>query len=182
MYARERSTYTPMPLTFAIRMNIHLRDAMESDVGAINDIYNYYVLNSTCTAQTEPEPKEGRERWFIEHTGKYVAIVAEWEGQVVGWGSLSKYHPRFAYWPTAENSVYVRHDMLHHGIGKMILTELIMKARENGFHSIMAVISSEQLASIRLHMLFGFVEVGHLREVELKFNRRLDVTFMQLMM
>ena len=72
--------------------------------------------------------------------------------------------------------------MLHHGIGKMILEELIMKARENGFHSVMAVISSEQLASIRLHALFGFVEVGHLREVELKFNRWLDVTFMQLML
>ena len=72
--------------------------------------------------------------------------------------------------------------MLHQGIGKMILKELIMKARENGFHSVMGVISSEQLASIRLHELFGFMEVGHLREVELKFNRRLDVTFMQLML
>ena len=179
---RERSKYTSMPLTFVIRMHVHIRDAKESDIGAINDIYNYYVLNSTCTAQIEPEPEEGREQWLLEHTGKYVALVAEWEGQVVGWGSLSKYHKRYAYWPTVENSVYVKHDMLHNGIGKNILEELIKKARENGFHSVMGVISSEQLASIRLHERFGFIEVGRLREVELKFNRRLDITIMQLML
>ena len=163
-------------------MQVHIRDAKESDIGSINDIYNYYVLNSTCTAQTEPEPKEGREQWLRDHTGKYMAIVAEWEGQVVGWGSLSKYHRRFAYWPTTEDSIYVRYDMLHRGIGKTVLAELIRRAREKGFHSVMGVISSEQQASIRLHERFGFIEVGHLREVELKFERRLDVTFMQLML
>ena len=163
-------------------MQVHIRDAKESDIEAINDIYNYYVLNSTCTAQTEPEPREGRKQWFAEHTGKYVALVAESEGQVVGWGSLSKYHRRYAYWPTVEDSIYVKHEMLHNGIGKLLLEELIRKARENGFHSILGVISSEQLASIRLHERYGFIEVGRLREVELKFNRRLDVTFMQLML
>jgi len=163
-------------------MQVHIRDAKESDIEAINDIYNYYVLNSTCTAQTEPEPSEGRKQWFSEHTGKYVALVAESEGQVVGWGSLSKYHRRYAYWPTVEDSIYVKHEMLHNGIGKLLLEELVRKARENGFHSILGVISSEQLASIRLHERYGFIEVGRLREVELKFNRRLDVTFMQLML
>lgn len=163
-------------------MHVDIRDAESSDIEAINDIYNFYVLNSTCTAQTEAEPIEGRKQWLLEHTGKYTALVAEWEGQVVAWGSLSKYHRRYAYWPTTEDSIYVRHDMLHKGIGKIILEELIKKARENGFHSVMGIISSEQLASIRLHGKFGFVEVGHLGEVILKFNRRLDVTIMQLML
>ncbi len=163
-------------------MHVDIRDAELSDIEAINDIYNYYVLNSTCTAQTEAEPIEGRKQWLLEHTGKYTALVAEWEGQVVAWGSLSKYHRRYAYWPTTEDSIYVRHDMLHKGIGRVILEELIKKAKENGFHSVMGIISSEQLASIRLHEKFGFVEVGHPREVILKFNRRLDVTIMQLML
>lgn len=163
-------------------MQVNLRDAKGSDIVAINDIYNYYVLNSTCNAQTEPEPVEGRERWLMEHTGKYAVTVAESGGEVVGWGSLSKYHRRSAYWPTVEDSLYVRHDMLHKGIGKLILEELIKKAKENGFHSVMGVISSEQLASIHLHERFGFIEVGHLRQVELKFNRWLDVTFLQLML
>jgi L-amino acid N-acyltransferase len=163
-------------------MQVLLRDAKGSDISAINDIYNYYVMSSTCTAQTEPETTEGRGQWLSEHSGKYSAIVAESEGQVVGWGSLSKYHRRFAYWPTVEDSVYVRQDMLHRGIGKLILEALIRKARDNGFHSVMGVISSEQSASIRLHERFGFIEVGHLREVELKFDRWLDVTFMQLML
>jgi L-amino acid N-acyltransferase len=101
---------------------------------------------------------------------------------IVGWGSLSKYHRRHAYWPTAEDSIYVKHDMLHKGIGRMLLEALINKARENGFHSVMGIISSEQLASVKLHGSFGFKEVGHLHEVELKFNRWLDVTFMQLML
>ena len=114
-----------MSLTSIDNMHLHIRDAKGSDIEAINDIYNYYVLNSTCTAQTEPESREGRERWLQEHTGRYAAIVAEADGQVVGWGSLSKYHQRYAYWPTSEDSIYVKHDLLHRGIGKMLLEALI---------------------------------------------------------
>lgn len=37
-----------------------LRLAQAADLVAINDVYNHYVLHSTCTYQTEPETVEAR--------------------------------------------------------------------------------------------------------------------------
>lgn len=66
-----------------------LRLATEDDLAAINDIYNYYVPRSTCTYQLETEPLAGRRAWFREHHAEtHPVIVAESEGEVVGWGSL----------------------------------------------------------------------------------------------
>ena len=84
-----------------------VRPASEADLAAINDIYNHYVLHSTSTYQEEPETMEGRRRWFAQHGTAHPVIVAELNGEVVGWGSLSAYHPRSAYRRTVENSVYV---------------------------------------------------------------------------
>ena len=92
-----------------------IRPATESDLVAINDIYNHYVLHSTCTYQEEPEPLAARQQWFRSHGGKHPVIVAEAGGRVVGWGSLSTYHSRCAYRHTVENSVYVHHQF--HGRG-----------------------------------------------------------------
>jgi L-amino acid N-acyltransferase len=73
---------------------IVIRSATESDLAAINDIYNHYVLHSTCTYQGEPEPLEGRTEWLRHRGEKHPVIVAEMGGEVVGWGSLSAYHSR----------------------------------------------------------------------------------------
>ncbi len=110
---------------------IIIRPATESDLASINDIYNHYVLHSTCTYQEEPEPPAGRRQWFKHHGDKHPVIVAEAGGLVVGWGSLSAYHPRSAYRHTVENSVYVHHQHHRRGIGSLLLRELIVRARQS---------------------------------------------------
>jgi L-amino acid N-acyltransferase len=62
-----------------------VRPATAADLDAINDIYNYYVLNSTCTYQELPEPGESRQEWYRHHTDNHPVVVAEVNGQVVGW-------------------------------------------------------------------------------------------------
>src|SRR5580658_8827020 len=95
-----------------------IRLATESDLVAINDIYNHYVLHSTCTYQEEPEPLEGRRRWLNHHGDKHPVIVAAAaDGKVVGWGSLSAYNERSAYRRTVENSIYVHRQYHRRGIG-----------------------------------------------------------------
>ena len=94
-----------------------IRLATESDLVTINDIYNHYVLHSTCTYQEEPEPLDSRRRWFRHHGEKHPVIVATADSQVVGWGSLSPYNERSAYRHTVENSIYIRHQHLRRGIG-----------------------------------------------------------------
>src|SRR5580693_8200181 len=95
--------------------------AAEADLAAINDIYNHYVLHSTCTYQEEPEPIERRRDWFAHHGVPHPIIVAEAEGEVVGWGSLSAFHARSAYRRTVEDSIYVHHEQQRRGIGSLLL-------------------------------------------------------------
>ena len=97
--------------------NISIRLATCADLETINDIYNHYVEVSTCTYQEEPETLEARKIWFESHSpDKHPIIVAEAEGKIIGWGSISPYHSRCAYRFTVENSVYVDHKYLRQGI------------------------------------------------------------------
>ena len=159
---------------------LYIRPAVAADLPAINAIYNYYVLHSTCTYQTEPETDEARSQWFADHGAAHPIVTAEVEGTIVGWGSLSRFHKRAAYARTVENSVYVRHDMQRRGIGSRILKDLIDRARGAGHHAIIAGIDADQLASVSLHGRFGFLKVGHLKQVGYKFGRWLDVVYMEL--
>lgn len=169
-------------------MSIQLRLATAADLPAINDIYNHYVPRSTCTFQLDPETLEARRAWFDHHSpDKYPVIVAEERdnteaGEVVGWGSLSKFRERVGYAPTVEDSIYLRHDRHRRGIGRAILADLIARARAAGFHSLIGGVTGDQAASLALHESFCFTRVAHLREVGLKFGRRLDVIYLQLML
>jgi L-amino acid N-acyltransferase YncA len=161
---------------------LKIRLATAADLPAINDIYNHYVLESTCTYQEAPETPADRAAWFADHDASHPVTVAEADGSVVGWGALSVYKPRTAYHYTVEDSVYVRHDHLRRGIGRALLADLIERARALRYHTMIASIDGGQGPSIALHEALGFAKVAHLREVGFKFGRRLDVVYLQLML
>ena len=165
-----------------MKTSCEIRPATEKDLVAINDIYNHYVLHSTCTYQEEPETMENRRRWFAHHGEKHPVIVAVADSQIVGWGSLSAYHARSAYRRTVENSVYVHHQHHRKGIGSLLLEELIMRARDLGHRAIIAGIDADQAASVGLHARFQFENVGQLKQVGFKFGRWLDVVYMELLL
>ena len=160
----------------------HIRLATEADLPIINDIYNHYVINSTCTYQVEPERMEDRVKWFAAHGPKHPVTVVEVEGRVLGWGSLSAFHRRAAYQNTVENSIYIHHEQRRKGIGSVILADQIRRAQEIGHHTILAIIDADQAGSIGLHQKFGFTRAAHLKQLGFKFNRWLDVVYMQLML
>ncbi|MGH7179931.1 MAG: GNAT family N-acetyltransferase, partial [Tepidisphaeraceae bacterium] len=130
--------------------DVQIRLATESDLPVINDIYNYYVPRSTCTYQEEPETIDARRMWFIQHHSdpRQPVTVAEIDGNIVGWGSLSDYRERSGYRFTCENSVYVDHEFHNRGIGSAILADLIERARRLDYHTIIAGADAEQTASI----------------------------------
>ena len=184
---QEVSPGTPDDETKALRFRVappplRIRRATANDLPVINQIYNHYVLYSTCTYQEEPSTAEERAAWFAAHDPSHPITVAERDAEVVGWGSLSKFHARSAYGHTVENSVYVRHDCHRQGIGSALLGDLIERGKAVGHHTIMALIDREQRGSVAVHEKFGFVEVARLREVGLKFGRWLDVVYMQRML
>lgn len=159
-----------------------IRVATRSDLKTINEIYNHYVRNSTCTYQEKPEPLKGRQKWYAHHGSKHPITVAVEKNNVIGWGSLSAYHARSAYRRTVENSVYVHHDHHGRGIGSLLLENLIVRARKAGHRVIIAAIDAEQPASIALHSKFDFKKVGHFKSVGFKFGRWLDVVYMELLL
>ncbi len=163
-------------------MHSFLRDATADDLPAINDIYNHYVLHSTCTYQLEPETLEDRKRWFEAHGDRYPVVVAQIDGRVVGWGSISKFHARAGYDPSVEASVYIDQAYHRRGLGRTLLEHLIERARAAGFHTIIGGASAEQTASIALQEGLGFQRVAHFQQVGQKFGQRLDVIYLQLML
>jgi L-amino acid N-acyltransferase len=159
-----------------------IRLATLADLPAINEIYNRYVLNSTCTYDEEPTSAAEREVWFLGHGPQHPITVAERGGEVLGWASLSPFRTRPAYRRTVENSVYVRHDRQRQGTGGALLTDSIDRARALGHHTIIAAIDQEQAASVSIHQRLGFEQVAMLKQVGFKFGRWLDVVYLQKML
>ncbi len=157
-----------------------IRSAVLADCAPISEIYNYYVLNDTCTYQDEPDQIGERESWFKDHGPRHPVIVLEVEGGVVGWASLSPYHKRSAYRFTVEDSIYLRPEWRRKGLGRLLLQELINRTRELGHRTIIAGVSAEQAGSIKIHENFGFIKAGHLKRVGFKFSQWLDVVYLQL--
>ncbi len=163
-------------------LNIIIKPANSNDLLEINAIFNYYVAHSTCVWTTTPYSDAERKVWFEEHGETMPILVAEYNGCIVGWGSLSSFRDAYTTAGTLEDSIYVHYDFHRQGIGSRILTGLIEFARQNGLRSILANISADQEASIRLHEKFGFEKVAHIRQVGWKFNKRLDAVYLQLLL
>jgi phosphinothricin acetyltransferase len=161
---------------------LKIRVATAGDLEVIREIYNYYVANSTCTYRETPETAAERAAWWAAHGERYPVIVGETLGRVVAWGSLSKWRGLEAYRYAAEDSIYVHHEFLHRGFGRALLEELIRLGREAAHHTILGVISAEQVASVALHVALGFVEAGRLREIGVKQGQVLDVAYLQLIL
>ena len=172
-----------------------IRLATVDDLAAINAIYNYYVLNSSATYQTQPATAEERLQWFQAHGPAHPIIVLESPGATVaecrsvgasaallGWASLSPFHSRAAYRFTVENSVYIHPEYHRRGFGRRMLSELIARARVLEHHTIIAGIDAEQTASVALHTALGFTPAARLEQVGFKFDRWLDVVYLQLLL
>ena len=109
--------------------DVRLRAMTKTDLGAVNAIYNHYVVHSTCTYQLEPETEAARAAWFHDHGPAHPRLVAEHAGRVVGWASLSSFHSRGGYARTVEDSIYVDHEFHRRGVGGALLAELIVRGR-----------------------------------------------------
>jgi phosphinothricin acetyltransferase len=161
---------------------VQARLATIDDAEATRQIYNIEVTESTVTFDLVPRTLEEQRSWISARSGAHGILVAEDEGEVVGFASFSPYRDRPAYSTSVEDSVYVRRDQRGKGVGKMLLTDLVELARSHGFHAMVARIVGGHDASIALHHALGFVIVGTEREIGRKFGRWLDVVEMQLLL
>lgn len=161
---------------------VNLRLARPDDAEVTREIYNAEVTGSTVTFDLVPRSLEEQLSWLDDRSGAMAVVVAEIEGRVVGFASLSPYRDRPAYATTVEDSVYVHTDFRGQGVARALLAEIIDIAVTRGFHAVMARIVGGHDASIGLHSSLGFEIVGTEREVGRKFGKWLDVVTMQKML
>jgi L-amino acid N-acyltransferase YncA len=161
---------------------VQIRPATPDDAEATAAIYNAEVTGSTVTFDLVPRTVEEQATWLDDRSGALEVVVAEIDGTVAGFASLSPYRERAAYRTTVEDSVYVGAGFRGTGVGRSLLTSIIDVADGRGFHSVIARIVGGHDASIRLHRAVGFDLVGVEREVGRKFGRWLDVVVMQRML
>jgi phosphinothricin acetyltransferase len=158
-----------------------VRDAIEADMEAVARIYAHYVEHGLATFE-EVAPT-GAE--MLARRDKALAIgapylVAEIDGEVVGYCYAAPYHARAAYRHTLEDSVYVAPGLGGRGVGGALLAELIARCESGPWRWIVAIIGdSGNAASIALHRRHGFEPVGTLRSVGFKFGRWVDTPIMQ---
>ena len=161
---------------------IRVRLAVRDDAEAIRRIYNHEVVHTTHTFDLVPRTLDEQVAWLTERDGALGVVVAELDGSVAGFASLSEYRPRAAYRTSVESSVYVDAPFRRTGVGARLMTELIELATARGFHTMLARIAGGHEASIALHRSVGFATVGTEREVGRKLGNWLDVVIMQRML
>ncbi len=162
---------------------MQIRMARIGDLPELLDIYNDEVLHGVATLDIRPRTMEERRAWFYAHgTGEstgnrhHPLIVAEEEGKILGYASLSRYREKEAYCATAELSVYVAGFARGKGVASALLSEILRLARaDEVLHTVVSVITSGNEASTRLHEKFGFEYCGTIREVGTKFGRLLGI-------
>ncbi len=159
-----------------------IRKAQAGDIEALLDIYNYEVENTTATFDLNKKTLEQWKDWFDCHnTGNHPLIVAEVEGQVAGYASLSSYREKEAYKSTVELSVYVATDFRRQGVAMALMEEILKQAQEDEItHTVVSVITSENTESVSLHEKFGFKYCGTIHEVGVKFGRYLSISNYEL--
>jgi phosphinothricin acetyltransferase len=161
---------------------VQLRRAELRDLAAITDIYNEAIASTTATFDTEPKCVDDRVSWFHAHDDRHPVIVAVLDGNVVGWSSISRWSERRAYDLTAETSSYVMSEYRGRGIGRKLKGATIEEAQRLGFHTLIARVVEGNEESLHLNESFGFVHVGTMKEVGLKFGRFLGVHILQKML
>ncbi|OAN49597.1 GCN5 family acetyltransferase [Paramagnetospirillum marisnigri] len=157
-----------------------IRDATEADMASIQSIYAFYVTRTAASfEETPPSVEEITGRWSNLVGRGMPFLVAEEEGEVLGYTYAGPFRQRSAYRYTVEDSIYVAPFVVRRGIGRVLLGALIERCTQLGYRQMIGVIGdSANQASIALHRACGFGQEGVLRGVGLKFGRWVDVVIM----
>jgi phosphinothricin acetyltransferase len=144
---------------------MYIRDATETDLEAIVNIYNESIPSRTATADTEPITVSSRLKWYRERPVNRPLWVVQIDGEIVGWLSFQSFYGRPAYGHTVELSIYVTSHYQNQGIGSSLLAQAIARSPKLDIQTVLGFIFAHNQASIKLFTRYGFVTWGHLPQV-----------------
>jgi L-amino acid N-acyltransferase YncA len=137
---------------------VHIRRAEPVDADAIAGIYNQGIADRIATFETDPRGPEDVVGWTAEDAPPL--LVAEQDGDVVGWARAGEYSDRCVYAGVGEYAVYVARSARGRGVGRALLDALATEAAKRGYYKLLSRIFPENAASLGLARASGFREVG----------------------
>jgi L-amino acid N-acyltransferase len=159
---------------------MQLHDAADEDLAGIVAIYNDVIATSTAVYSSTLVTLEDRRQWWQGRIAAgYPVLVAADESGVTGFATFGDFRSWPGYRFTVEHTVHVRADRRGGGVGTRLLEALFPRAAALGKHMMIAGVDAANTASIRFHERLGFRQAGCLREVGYKFDRWLDLVFLQ---
>ncbi|OWQ88757.1 GNAT family N-acetyltransferase [Roseateles aquatilis] len=170
-----------MTTTTSSSLPLLIRPSLEGDIAAIQQIYEHAVLHGTGTFETDvPDRAEMTRRRTEVLSRSLPYLVAERDGQVLGYAYANYFRPRLAYRYFVEDSIYLSPQAQGQGVGRLLLAELIARCEAAGARQMVAVIGdSQNLGSIGVHRSLGFEQSGLMKAAGWKFGKWLDVVLMQ---
>ena len=162
---------------------LSVRDAIEDDLDGLLAIYNDVIRSSTAIFREQPATMEDRREWWRQRVEQgYPVLVAVDDSGVLGFASFGDFRSWPGYRFTVEHTVHVRADARGRGIGRALMGPLIERAAALGKHVMIAGVDADNPRSIAFHERLGFTRVAHFLEVGYKFDRWLDLVFLQRML
>ena len=159
---------------------MEVRDAIESDLQRITDIYNEVLTTSTAIFNDRPATVEERRQYWISRIQQgYPLLVAVEDDAVRGYATFGDFRSWPGYRFTVEGTIHVHSTARRSGVGTVLLEELVARAKAAGKHVMIAGVDAANEASLRFLEGFGFKRAGHLHEVGYKFERFLDLIFLE---
>ncbi|MGG0410249.1 arsinothricin resistance N-acetyltransferase ArsN1 family A [Peribacillus simplex] len=156
-----------------------IREAIETDMDRVKEIYNQGIEDRIATLETESKDQTYMKEWFAKHIGRYKVIVAEQEGEIVGWSSLNQYNSRNAYKGVADLSVYISRNHRGKGIGGLLLQSIEKLAKENDFNKIVLFTFPFNQIGQGLYKKRGYREVGVFKNQGILDGKYVDVMAME---
>ena len=143
-------------------------------------IYNHYIRETVVTFEEEPLSASEIARRIEEvQRASLHWLVAERDGNVLGYAYAGKWNRRTAYRFAVEVTVYIDPDHVGRGLGSRLYRQLFALLERQGIHAVIGGIALPNEASVALHEKFGLQKVAHFKEVGFKFNRWIDVGYWQ---
>lgn len=154
--------------------------ARAEDAEAIVAIWNPIIRDTTVTFNSvEKSPDDVITMIDARHAAGQAFLVARQGDQLLGFAGYGSFRNGIGYAHTVEHTVILADHARGKGVGSALIAALESHARVNGIHTMVASISEENTAAVEFHKAVGFEQVAHIREAGRKFDRWLDVIFMQ---